>query len=427
MPALTHAPPTLVCFEHQVLTRADFADGRDFDWLLEQSLELFGIARKSGVWQIKVGAYLGVIGLPSGATLEVLPKIVRQFGADTACAMTHQTRQWLATMLARVWGLPVKHVPTLATQQPIAPSAPPDGSDTWLLVWLCHVFSQLWRHYTPNQRYQTHEHNAHALQGKLLLREQLRHNVHQPTRFYQHIDQHSADTACNRLVKTAYQRLLGMVRGANPLPVLPLTWHSLPVAQVAQYDALWQHAGHELTTLPAAVARANQRLLHFCHHVLGAAQLGASYGTAWQPTLLFNMNTAFEHWVSALLAAKLSANATLDTKPKYAFAYEADKKPLTIQPDAVLRCGDAVTVLDIKWKTVATLADVRLADLYQILAYAETLTARQAWLVYPTLDTQAVAKQITFSQARSPTLWRVPFCVLNENLAIPPDDALLCC
>ena len=122
----------------------------------------------------------------------------------------------------------------------------------------------------------------------------------------------------------------------------------------------------------------------------------------------------------------MTANAVVDIQKSYDFAHD-DQSTLNIRPDVVIRQGDVVIVLDIKWKVAQTLADIAAQDLYQILAYAETLTARQAWLVYPTLDTQAVAKQITFNQARSPTLWRVPFCVLNENLAIPPDDALLCC
>lgn len=425
MPMLSPAPRTVVCFEHQVLTRADFADGRDFDWLLEQSLQTFGLVRKNGAWQIKIGAYLGVIGLPSGAMLEILPKIAQTSGANSL-AIAHQTRQWLANMLARVWDLPVKSLTTLATQQPLTPSTLPDRLDAWLLVWLCHVFTQLWQRYMPNQRYQAHADNANALQGKLLLREQLRHNTHQPTRFYQHIDQHSADTACNRLVKTAYQRLQGMTRGANQLPTLPFAWRDLPMVRATQYDALWQRAEQELAILPAAVAHANTRLLRFCYDVLSTPPTGASYGEAWQPTLLFNMNTAFERWVSRVLTAKVTANAVVDIQKSYDFAHD-DQSTLNIRPDVVIRQGDVVIVLDIKWKVAQTLADIDAQDLYQILAYAETLTARQAWLVYPTLDTQAVAKQITFNQARSSTLWRVPFCVLNENLAIPPDDALLCC
>lgn len=425
MPMLSPAPRTVVCFEHQVLTRADFADGRDFDWLLEQSLQTFGLVRKNGAWQIKVGAYLGVIGLPSGAMLEILPKIARTSGANSL-ATAHQTRQWLANMLARVWDLPGKSLTTLATQQPLTPSTLPDRLDAWLLVWWCHVFTQLWQRYMPNQRYQAHADNANALQGKLLLREQLRHNAHQPTRFYQHIDQHSADTACNRLVKTAYQRLQGMTRGANQLPALPFAWRDLPMVRAIQYDALWQRAEQELAILPAAVAHANTRLLRFCYDVLSTPPTGASYGEAWQPTLLFNMNTAFERWVSRVLTAKVTANAVVDIQKSYDFVHD-DQNTLSIRPDVVIRQGDVVRVLDIKWKVAQTLADIAAQDLYQILAYAETLTAQQAWLVYPTLDTQAVAKQITFNQARSLMLWRVPFCVLNENLAIPPNDALLCC
>ena len=45
---------TIITFEHSYLTAADFDDGQDFDWLIEQNFDVFRIERKQQQWQLKV-------------------------------------------------------------------------------------------------------------------------------------------------------------------------------------------------------------------------------------------------------------------------------------------------------------------------------------------------------------------------------------
>lgn len=104
--------PLMTTFEHAVLTAQDFVYAADFDWLIEQNFIGFAVQRSRGTWQLVVGHYLGVIQLPSGMLLEVLPKIAQFSEVNLG-----ETRAWVKTMLATIWpGLNPKQLPVIAPQ-----------------------------------------------------------------------------------------------------------------------------------------------------------------------------------------------------------------------------------------------------------------------------------------------------------------------
>ena len=104
--------PLMTTFEHAVLTAQDFVYAADFDWLIEQNFIGFAVQRSRGTWQLVVGHYLGVIQLPSGTVLEVLPKIAQFSEVNLG-----ETRAWVKTMLATIWpGLNPKQLPVIAPQ-----------------------------------------------------------------------------------------------------------------------------------------------------------------------------------------------------------------------------------------------------------------------------------------------------------------------
>ena len=104
--------PLMTTFEHAVLTAQDFVYAADFDWLIEQNFIGFAVQRSRGTWQLVVGHYLGVIQLPSGMLLEVLPKIAQFSEVNLG-----ETRAWVKTMLATIWpGLNPKALPVIAPQ-----------------------------------------------------------------------------------------------------------------------------------------------------------------------------------------------------------------------------------------------------------------------------------------------------------------------
>lgn len=106
----SHGNHVITVFEHQRLTAQDFIHSADFYWLMAQEFAVFTIKRKQGAWQLKVGHYIGIVLLPSGMMLEILPKLAadnenprRQLQpGHTASHQTQigKTRQWVQNMLS---------------------------------------------------------------------------------------------------------------------------------------------------------------------------------------------------------------------------------------------------------------------------------------------------------------------------------------
>lgn len=206
----------ITVFEHQRLTSHDFAQDSDFTWLLTQEFAVFSIKRQRGQWQLKVGHYIGLILLPSGLTLEILPKPVGEQG--TRQPRNHsdilQTRQWVQRMLSDLTdGNNRKRPNTKNLGQlsnnvaPLPIPAPP------LSQWLVAQFLQRLSRYQPIKHYQAQIHNQSSLQGKLLIKEQLRRNSTQPHKFMCETSVLSPDMLSNRLIKSALLLIEAMVQG----------------------------------------------------------------------------------------------------------------------------------------------------------------------------------------------------------------------
>ena len=91
----------MTVFEHQRLTARDFAYVTDFEWLLTQEFAVFGIKRKRGQWQLQVGHYIGIVHLPSGMVLEILPK--RMAATNTPPQRQSPSQQQSAISRTRLW------------------------------------------------------------------------------------------------------------------------------------------------------------------------------------------------------------------------------------------------------------------------------------------------------------------------------------
>ena len=249
-----HGNRVITVFEHQRLTAQDFIHSADFYWLMAQEFAVFTIKRKQGAWQLKVGHYIGIVLLPSGMMLEILPKLAadnenprRQLQpGHTASHQTQigKTRQWVQNMLSDLTHgsdhpyskLPnTKNLGQLShhlTALPIATLPLPD--------WLIEQFLQRLMHYQPTKHYQSQTHNQASLQGRLLIKEQLRHNSMQPHKFMCESSVLNQDMLGNRLIKSALVLLAPMFSKSMSLKCLQ-AWQKVPM--------LTQHERQQLTSI----------------------------------------------------------------------------------------------------------------------------------------------------------------------------------
>ena len=473
----------ITVFEHQRLTVNDFTQATDFNWLLTQELAVFSLKRRNGQWQIKVGHYIGIIVLPSGMTLEILPKTLTDSQTNNDSDKSYNiaiTRLWVQQMLSDLFHKDRNRQPHYKTLDQLsgdvdALTALPMQTLP-ISEWLTKQFIQLIALYKPTQGYQTVTQNSSSLQGKLLIKEQLRHNGAQPHKLVSEVSHLSQDTLSNRLIKSALvllEPLLSQSLSAKHSSLASslsakhlLAWQAVnafSTHELRQLNALYKSAKTQLNIQPLMRSQLHiaQQLLDWAYWLLCRQQASLQTGSSLklnhisdafkttvpnQPRLciLFNMNQAFEQWVSLRITTMFT-----QFNDGYQALYQAQhswlrdqwgQNCLSIRPDLLIGqntpCDDTCNnnsdntnvlmyshVIDIKWKALAQANAVSASDAYQLTSYAQAYQAAQAWLVYPVIDhtRQPVALQQHRLTSRSEQtnhnqLWLIPFNVLTGNL-----------
>ena len=438
----------ITVFEHQRLTTHDFVHISDFYWLMAQEFAVFSIKRQHGQWQLKVGHYIGVILLPSRMTLEILPKLIankptdyqKPYDLDKSNDI-NQTRQWVQDMLADLTSshhsqskLPnTKNLGQFSTQLAALPIKALPLSD-----WLVAQFLKRLSHYRPTKHYQAKIYNQAALQGRLLIKEQLRHNSMQPHKFVCESSVLSQEMLSNRLIKSALVLLTPLFPASTLLPSLQ-QWQQVPALsryERQRLEPLYLQAKRQLALQPLSrqQLQAAQQLLDLAYWLL--QQSAADTGNGINPhalanqnvsqprlCLLMDMNQAFEQWASQRIAKMFQqtnpaykpmfqtqsvwlndaeGQACLSIRPDlliYKIAADNDTQliPSQVQnpEDVAVSESDSASnynsghyshVIDMKWKHLAHAGAISANDAYQLTSYAQAYRAEQVWLVYPVQD-----------------------------------------
>ncbi|WP_112467801.1 McrC family protein [Streptomyces triticisoli] len=230
------------------------------------------------------------------------------------------------------------------------------------------------------QGYREVEESALVVRGRLREAEQIRRHFGRTPPVEIAYDAYTADTAENRILRAAAERLLRLpgvpgpvrrrlahqrVRLADALPLV--RGQELPRWQPSRLNARYQPA----LRLAEAVLRGSSPE----HRAPGPDPLAVD-------GFLLDMNKLFEDFVTVALREALREHGLT---ARLQDPHHLDTARLVrMRPDLVVRTGDGRTplaVVDAKYKVEK--ADGLLnADLYQALAYATVLGLREAHLVY---------------------------------------------
>ncbi|MER5778912.1 restriction endonuclease [Streptomyces sp. NPDC002039] len=316
---------------------------------------------REGHWLLRAGSTIGAVRVPGGPVVRIAPKtsvsrlfFLLGFSLDPARAWRDSREGTIDT------GGHDDVVPSLAHA----------------------VERQIDAALRPGvlQGYRTVEESALFVRGRIREADQVRRHFGRTPPVEISHDDYTADTAENRILRAAVERLLHLpgvsgpvrrrlarhrVRLADALPLV--LGRELPRWQATRLNSRYQPA----LRLAEAVLRGTSPE----HRPAGAAPLAMD-------GFLIDMNRLFEDFVTvglreALrehgLTARLQDPHHLDTA-----------ESVRMRPDLVVRTGDGrtpVAVVDAKYKVVK--ADGHLNDdLYQALAYAAVLGLGEAHLVY---------------------------------------------
>ncbi|MDO5768287.1 MAG: hypothetical protein Q4P13_02190 [Psychrobacter sp.] len=452
----------LSVFEHQWLKKADFACPSDFDWLIDQEFSVMSVSRRQGQWQLLTRQYIGVVCLPSGNLLEILPKVTGALSPNTSELNTltpsdnhspqSQSRQigearaWLQQMLSDISGFSQIDLSPKSLNQAShqLQSAELTASSTLPLSdWLYQEFARLLAQYTPIQQYVSHQQNSSQLRGKLILSEQLRRNAHLPHRFFSEHQSLARDSISNRLITKAWQQLLTLYThdSHNPVHHSPSQLQntlgisaSSSIRQWSQMPALTNHEMSQMNQsyhqaqkeLRAAMISAEQRrlgkqILSLAYWILAARTAPPGFGVHLaadtnnissvnlaRHCLFINMNHAFEAWSSAKVSQLYQTDSRYQVQYQAAkpWAFTENHQPcVTVTPDILINFEHKPHhIAEVKYKRIANIAQLSARDVYQLAAYADAYRVGEAWLIYPISSSQAALPPSTHTASLSITL-----------------------
>ncbi|MET8728973.1 restriction endonuclease [Streptomyces parvus] len=316
---------------------------------------------REGHWLLRAGSSVGAVRVPGGPVVRIMPKtpvgrlfFLLGFSLDPA-------RAWRASREGSIdTGGHEDVVPALA-------HAVERQIDAALRLGVL-------------QGYRTVEESALFVRGRIREADQVRRHFGRTPPVEISYDAYTADTAENRILRSAVERLLRLpgvtapvrrllarqrLRLADALPLVP--GRELPRWQPSRLNSRYRPA----LRLAEAVLRGTSPE----HRPPGADPLSI-HG------FLLDMNKLFEDFVTVGLREALREHG-LTARMQDAHHLDTAKR-VGIRPDLVVRSGDGrapVAVVDAKYKVEK--ADGLLnADLYQALAYATVLGLPEAHLIY---------------------------------------------
>ncbi|MET9131435.1 McrC family protein [Streptomyces antibioticus] len=317
--------------------------------------------RRSGHWLLRAGSRVGALRMPEGPVVRITPKtpvsrlfFLLGFSLDPA-------RAWRDSREGTVdIGTYDDVVPALAH----AVERQIDGALRQGVL----------------QGYREVEESASVVRGRLREAEQLRRHFGRTPPVEIAYDAYTADTAENRILRAAAERLLRLpdvpgpvrrrlahqrARLADALPLI--RGQELPVWRPSRLNSRYRPA----LRLAEAVLRGTSPE----HRPAGAEPLAMD-------GFLLDMNKLFEDFVTVALREALTEHGLT---ARLQDPHHLDVAGLVgIRPDLVVRTGDGripLAVVDAKYKIEKTDGLLN-ADLYQALAYATVFGLREAHLVY---------------------------------------------
>ncbi|UHG89191.1 McrC family protein [Spirosoma oryzicola] len=347
---------------------------------------------------VRVRKYVGLVTLPDGTQLEILPKIGR--GATS--------RSMLLSMLRHLQHGPFRTLSSAHTNA------------THLPLWEVFVTAFLDALESLVQQglqrsYVSVESNERFWKGRFQSTRQQRENAQHAERLAVVYDVLTADVAPNRILKTT-------------LHYLQQRNHSAPVQQrIRQLDGALDgiSACGSVQDDLKLVKRSNRLFaryelaLRWAEALLGRRAYGVKVGLTADLSLLFPMERVFEDYVSHGIRRYWpeADKVTVQESLAHLVDEHAGMPKFKLRPDIVIEHSDRKFVLDMKWKEVTGTDHsgsygIDHADLYQLFAYGKKYEASDLFLVYPANETFQQPLPV-FGYDSTTRLHVVPFDVLN--------------
>lgn len=393
----------------------------DFDFLESQ---LFSASSESdsrfflqpsmyrGRRSLQVQNHVGVLQTPSGTQIEILPKIYSGHGQE----LDHpQVRAILIRMLGYLRNSPFRE-----SEKALLADVSLPLIEVFVSYFLKQVNTLVKRGIRSD--YVATRDNLGFMKGKLLIADQIRHNLVHQHRFYVEYDEFQVNRPENRLIRSALAKVSSFIvrsRNQRLCRELLFAFDSVPGSHDVRYDLGRCSKDRSMGYY--------QHVLDWCRIILLDQSPMGSSGDTRSISLLFPMERIFEDYVAARLRS-LYPDWRIKTQAKdHYLLQQQGKKHFLMKPDLVLERGKERIIADTKWKLLGedsskpVHASIGQADLYQMFAYGKKYLddqeEKRVVLIYP--RSEKFTKPLpTFHYEDNFTLSVIPFDLMTDTCVV---------
>lgn len=332
---------------------------------------IFSYLTQKGKEQIRLKNHVGLLQTADGKQIEILPK--------NSANLPKEARKMLLKMLR------------------VLPNSPYQSfSNTHLEI--CHLplfeifvnvfLDELEKLISQGlgRSFEREETNEVFVKGKILIAENIRHNVVRKERFFITFDEFKADIPPNRILKYCLQIL-----------------NNQYFSNKTQQRVFKNSSVFAEVNLPKNInqdfilSEQNNLLLTRYYNLINWAKIFINQqsflpfsGENLQLGLLFPMEVLFENYVGKLFKKHFSKEfqIKLQDKSKHLIDNHLTKSKFRLIPDIVVQNETQTLIFDTKWKLIDASKPkqnygIQQSDLYQMYAYGKKYKAQQVFLIYP--------------------------------------------
>ncbi|MDY6457164.1 MULTISPECIES: McrC family protein [Acinetobacter] len=397
-----------------------------FDYLCELSSQTkkngTAIFELEGRRKIKVDNYVGIIQTPCGHTIEILPKHVEIHEQDKREIVLANERQLLRKMLRALWKLPSPRE---------AGSASLDKLDLPLSEWIMSRFLEacnLLLQRGVRSEYQCVAEQSAYLKGRLNIQRYLTQPVTEQHRFPIEHDIFSLNTAPNRLIKTALEKICKLTKNTDNWRLaneIRLKLSEVPTSRLPRLDfPQWKSGRLYAQYEPIKV---------WCEIVLGEQTPSALHGEWHGMSLLFPMEKLFEAYVLSKLEEQYSEHYQIQRQKSNKYlCHHNGKDRFNLRPDIYFKAKKDThsnMILDTKWKLLDQNSEdqrygISDGDMQQMFAYSYMYLEHDGpiVLIYPKSSKFNKAlpefqlNKHERDQGKNPNIWVLPFDLDKDKL-----------
>ncbi len=337
------------------------------------ALEFMRIGYKRNVGDIiSFNNYVGMIQLPSGMQIEILPKIDFGDGEDDGLRTKKIFLKMLRTMKdfeGKTFGNANLNVDRMNLYE------------IFINMYLQEV-RQLVKKGIKSS-YVGQEDNLNYYKGKLMVNNHIRTNMVHKEKFFVAYDEFHPNRAENKLIKSTLLKLQKLTKSAE---------NAKEIYRILTFFEMIEISTNYEKDFSKVVINRNTKdyalLMQWSKVFLMNQSFTTFSGQHDSKAILFPMESVYESYVAKQMKKIMVPRGwDVSTQDKGYYLFEEPRKQFALRPDIVLYRGNRCVVLDTKWKALVNNTGynygISQSDMYQMYAYSKKYMTSEIWLLYP--------------------------------------------